>query len=87
MVKRLRKQFVLVYLAITVWLVSYDVALWMSIKKPYDSTWLNARYGRKEQVKLKLVTSESFGYLSNWSTGEFLKSLKSEKINKSLCDL
>jgi hypothetical protein len=26
-------------------------------------------------------------YVKNWSSGEFLKSLKSEKINKSLCVL
>jgi hypothetical protein len=26
-------------------------------------------------------------YLENWNTGEFLESLKSEKINKSLCVL
>jgi dsRNA-specific ribonuclease len=40
------------------------------------------------KIKSKLVTTESFGHLSkNLSCGEFLKFLKSEKINKSLCVL
>jgi hypothetical protein len=43
---------------------------------------MNARNGKS---KLKLVTTESFGHLiENWSSGEFLKFLKSEKINKIL---
>jgi hypothetical protein len=46
---------------------------------------MNARNGKN---KLKsIVTTESFVYiyLKNGSSGELLKSLKSEKLYKSLC--
>jgi hypothetical protein len=65
-------------------LVTYDVTLKCQSKTRWYH-FINARNGKS---KSKLVTTESFGHLSkNRSSGEFLKSLKSEKINKSLCVL